>query len=439
MRHMIRLVITAIFLCVLIPAPAFAQEDEDASRIRFAHFVTDVPEIDVYLDEELMVDALEFGDMSSWLDTEPGSYTVSLTLAGESLEDAVLQVVVDVAQGEALSITVIGSAAEGTLETQVLVDDLSEVVEGEARIIFYHAIADAPAVNVLLNGDIFFQGVSFAGDETSSTGIVSADIVANTVMLQINDNSDPDKVLLDLGEVELLAGNSYFIAAVGTLADADYVIFEEAVGIEILSDAGHVRFAHLATGTPQLDFYIDDGLLSTLNLAFTELTEFAALAPGEYTISARAAGSDQDVVEPVTLTLEPGAWFTIAIIGARANNLLSLELLEEDFSPVPDGEIRMSVFHAMIGEGPVNVSASGTLLIQLLGYPRTQGDNDGYESFVIVAGNYDLTVRSTLTGAEIVTLRRARLTAGRQYFMALVLADPPFVYDFIELSEISGE
>lgn len=440
MRRVTRQIFSIIFLCLLTAVPVSGQSDEATTEIRFAHFVTDVPAFDVYLDGEKIADALVFGDISPLNEIEVGSYTLRLVVAGDPPDSAMLQVIVDLteAEDEVITVAIIGTVSLGTLKTQVLVEDFSELAEGEARLVFYHAIEDGPPVNVLLNGDVFFQGVSFAGDGSGSSGHVSADVVANTVNLQVNDHDDGDTVLLDIGEVELLAGHSYFVGLMGTLAEPDFLVIEIPINAEGLENYGYVRYAHLATGTSELDFYLDDDLFVAQSLSFTQITDFVPIPAGEYTILVRPAGGSEDAAQPVTLTLEPGAWFTVAAIGTQVGNLLSLELLEEDFSPVPDGEIRMSIFHAMLGEGPVSISASGTVLIQLLGYPRTQGGNDGYESFVIVAGNYDIGVRSSLTGAEIVTLRRARLTAGRQYFMALVLADPPFVYDFIELSEIGG-
>ncbi|MDG5819634.1 DUF4397 domain-containing protein [Natronococcus sp. A-GB7] len=60
----------------------------DAAFVRVAHFSPDAPAVDIYADEEPLVEGVEFEDVSEYLAVPAGAYTLSVRPAGEDEEVA---------------------------------------------------------------------------------------------------------------------------------------------------------------------------------------------------------------------------------------------------------------------------------------------------------------------------------------------------------------
>ncbi len=86
---------------ILVDAEPLPEDAEaDAAFVRVAHFSPDAPAVDIYADEQPLVEGVEFEDVSEYLAVPAGAYTLSVRPAGE--EEAVASFDVDL---EAESIT----------------------------------------------------------------------------------------------------------------------------------------------------------------------------------------------------------------------------------------------------------------------------------------------------------------------------------------------
>ena len=57
---------------------------------------------------------------------------------------------------------------------QVLVEDYSAIAEGNARVTVFHAIEDAPAVDVLANGNAAITALAYPGTVDDNDGVLYA-------------------------------------------------------------------------------------------------------------------------------------------------------------------------------------------------------------------------------------------------------------------------
>jgi uncharacterized surface protein with fasciclin (FAS1) repeats len=195
--------------------------DEDLVHIRVAHFSPDTPAVDVYVNGELSaIQGLEFPSVTEWIALPAGSYNLAVSPAGTSYDDAAIGPADFNLPAEAwITVAAVGSLADGTLAPAILIEDYSDIESGNARVAVFHAIEDAPAVDVWANGGQIISQLAFPGTLGNNDGLSILDVPAGSYDLQVVPAGATEPVVLDLPGTELAANTNYFVAAVGTLAD----------------------------------------------------------------------------------------------------------------------------------------------------------------------------------------------------------------------------
>jgi uncharacterized surface protein with fasciclin (FAS1) repeats len=214
---------------------------ENTISVRIGQFAPEVEAVDVYLDGEAVLTNVEFGTVSDWIETPAHEYQVTITPAGESVDEALIgPAAFDLIEGS-FTIALVGSPSERTLQAHVIPEDFSEMLQADdTRLTVFHAIEGAPAVDILASGEtpILF-GLAYPGfltpDEQAEAseeeidandGYEIFDVDSGSYALTIVSNEDPATVLIDMGDVELAAGSYYFVAAYGTRDDPQVVVVE---------------------------------------------------------------------------------------------------------------------------------------------------------------------------------------------------------------------
>ena len=139
----------------------------------------------------------------------------------------------------------------------------------------------------------------------------------------------------------------------------------------VAEEPGRLRVAHLSPDTPAVDVAVallapgstepltDPGPDLVTGLSYGDVSEVAALAPGTYAVSVRAAGSGR-AVPPVLSTrieLPPGAARTVTLAGRFAD--LGLGEISDDLSAPPPGATRVRVLAASAEVAALDVSVLG--------------------------------------------------------------------------------
>lgn len=139
-------------LSTVAASPALADEHEDdegggsdapaadQARARVAHASPDAPNVDVYVDGDLVFGDLAYGLVTNYATLDPGTHRVKITAAGD---ESTVAFEGDVAvDGSFYTVAAVGELTQDTFEPLVLRDgDLAL-----ARLV--HASPDAPAVAV---------------------------------------------------------------------------------------------------------------------------------------------------------------------------------------------------------------------------------------------------------------------------------------------------
>jgi len=419
-----------------LAVPAIAQEE---ATFRVAHFSADAGPVDVYIDGEVSLEAVEFGTVSSWMTAPAGTYAVDVAPAGTSINDAVLSTDLSLDAGDTYYTAAVVGFAERPdiypLEVQVIEEDYSTLNPAEARVTVFHAIPTVQPVSVLVDDTTLVSGLGFASlvDEEAD-GIYTADLVAGTYDISVEYTEGTQETLFELPETTLTANRNYLFAATGSPESPELVSVstnpDDLMGEMDMAEEGMaegpatLRVAHLSEDAPAVDVYVD-GETVLEGVEYPALSDFLELDAGTYAVDVAPAGTSiEEAVLSTDVTLTAGQAYTAAAVGLVSRpdiTPLELVLLEEDYSEINPAEARFSVLHASPGAPPVDVLVDDQVFVASLAYPGTLGDNDGFVSFDVVSGSYDIQV--TAAGdpeTVLLDLPATELAPGNQYFIAAI-------------------
>ncbi|WP_285163310.1 DUF4397 domain-containing protein [Shewanella goraebulensis] len=214
-------------------------------------------------------------------------------------------------------------------EGQVLLNDVSS--GSDIRVV--HAVADAPAVDVFLDGsttpaiDMLSFG-NFAGyvniPEDMHTVTVAADA----------DNSV--EVIKD-APVDLMLGYSYSVLAVGSLADDDISPWAFSEHTRRIATEARLNVIHASYSAGNVDVYltptadISDTAPALSNVPFKAASGSLSIAPGDYTVSVTVTGTKTVAIGPLAVSLAANGIYSVAAVDAENDTSMFSVILMDDF------------------------------------------------------------------------------------------------------------
>lgn len=170
-----------------------------------------------------------------------------------------------------------------------------------------HASPDAPPVDIYINDKLAVKNLSY---KSFTEYVPLKSSVYNIKVFPANSTSNPV-----INKNLFIPPNSIFtIAASGLLEDIELLpILDKKVDNKDPSKA-YLRFVHLSPDAPAVDFYIDDKLIFK-NIAFEDITNYIPLAPKNYTIKLKVAGTDNTVLISPNMKLSPNKYYTVYAVG----------------------------------------------------------------------------------------------------------------------------
>ena len=245
---------------LLPPAEAMAAEtqlESEPVHIRVAHFSPDTPAVDVFVNGEAAIQSLEFPNITDWIELPAGTYNLAVAPADAGIDSAAIGPAdFDLPAGAYITVAAVGSLQAGTLKPQVLVEDYSNIAEGNARVSVFHAIEDAPAVDVWANGAAAITSLGYPGTLGNNDGFYTLEVPAGTYDFQVVPSGKTEPVVLDLPGTTLDANTNYFVAAVGTLANPSVQLAATSQAMMMGDEA--------MTGNTIVDIAVNDGRFNTL-------------------------------------------------------------------------------------------------------------------------------------------------------------------------------
>jgi hypothetical protein len=292
-----------IVICALIALvavmPAAAQSGE--AMLRFVHALPGASAIDVYIDGELTLRELDFGEASLYITVSDGSHVVTATQTG--VTTALWQQ--DIPAPASTSQTLIVSSTE-PLGFQAFQDDLNPLALGEARLTALHAIAGGPTVDLILaDGRAVIPSLEY----NLPYGTLDVPVGAYDVAV-VPTGESIENAIIDITTLKLNSGSSYLGIAYGTTSAPQLMLLSAMAmpSIDGSFDGGFVRISHGLSEVGAVDVYANDTLIVP-SLAFEETTNFIPLPTGSYDIAVTAAG-DTTALLTATVAVESGVYAT---------------------------------------------------------------------------------------------------------------------------------
>lgn len=152
-----------------------------------------------------------------------------------------------------------------------------------------HFSPDAPAVNVLVDGEPTLENVSFGDISEFQT------LDARSIDVSIVPASGGDAVLE--ATLDLAADSYHTVLAVGELADIRPLVLTDEMDVDARSldtdDETRVRFVHTSPDAPAVDVRVVDGPTLFENVAFGDAAEYITVDSGSYDLAVVPAGADE--------------------------------------------------------------------------------------------------------------------------------------------------
>ncbi len=323
-----------------------AQIADGYTRVQVLHAAPDAGMVDIYVTApgaELSsptLSAVDFGQNSDPLEITAGDYQVRIT-AKDSMTPVYDSGTVALSAGEDYLLTAIANTGTGSSPVALLAvtDEDTPAVKirdagSQSAIRVVHAVADAPAVDVFLNGSttpavdaLAFK--SFTDYVSVATGDYTATIAADA------DNS---VVVLDNAAFSTMLGMSYSLIAADDTSpfSVPIQILDVEEDRRRVATEAKVRITHASASAGMVDIYVtasnDISEASPLleDVPFGATTSVLKVMPGDYVLQVTAANTKTVAIGPLDLSLAgAGIYGAIAVDNTGGGTPLGVILLDD--------------------------------------------------------------------------------------------------------------
>ncbi len=247
-----------------------------------------------------------------------------------------------------------------------------------------HASADAPAVDVLVDGKAVLENVSFQ----QGSGYLKVEAGGRDVALRV---AGTDTTALQ-ANLTLEEDGRYSVIAQNQVANLELEVLDDTARYN--NGSTDVTVVHAAPTAGNVDVYVtangaDLGQATLSDVPFDANASLADVAMGDYQVRLTGAGSDTVVYDSGSLAIA-GDITAVAVASSRGASPVTLLAWSDSVTPVLDNSAEVRVVHA-VDAADVDVYAGGNKLLDDFSFLDTSG---GYVK--VMAGELDVAV----TGAD---------------------------------------
>jgi uncharacterized protein YgiM (DUF1202 family) len=399
-RHII-LFLMVIASLLALTTNVFAQDD---AGVRFIHAIPGRSAVDVYVNNQLAVADLSFGEASAYISVPVGTLEISATAVGSS--DVLMSQTATVEAGTATSMI---ATSNSTPRFDPIVDDRRELAFGNTRFSIVHGIEDGPAVDVIFLAD----GTAIAEGLAYGASLGTFDVPANVYELAVvPTGGDVSASIADLS-LALSASTTNIVLVYGT-ADAPQALVASAP-TSPNNDSGLVRFAHAVLGAAPVDVIIN-GSLIVPSLAFEAPSEHLTVPAGSHEVSLSINDTE---IASLTLDVITQTAQTVVALGSPADLLVSA--FSDDLSGLNADSALVSIINAIPDSTIDNLTlADGTSIAAGLAF------NSASSSSNIDAGSQAFSMELTVGEDSGTVTIPASMFYGGSYYNILALPGNAF-------------
>ena len=320
-------------------------------RAQVVHAAANAPEVDIYvtapgteLASEQPLATLAYKGSTGQVEVPAGDYQIRITPSGSTTvvfdsgslalaagSDLLISATQNVVTGSSpVSLVVATGAGSATI--------LDAATPAEIRAV--HAVADAPAVDIIANNALtLFDNAAF------KAATDYAEVAAGDYLIDVAADADNSVVVIDDAAITLVAGMRYTAIANNNLANIDLDLIVDTP--RSIATAAQVRIFHASQATPNVDIYVTaDGEITDASPAFSDVpyvtgvlaeTGYVQLPAGDYVVTVTPTGTKTEALETGVLSLAAGEIYTaFAVDGDMAGDAPQLILLDGFVAPAAE-------------------------------------------------------------------------------------------------------
>lgn len=378
------------------PAPSPLPGDPVVSQkatINVVHAATDAPAVDVYLNGQLAVKALDYRKGTGNVELAAGEYKVELRPAGaaattaavytQSISLAAASKTLVVAEGR------LGDVAGSATAFRLQAVPFGTKDPGNVQVRLLHGSPGAPMVDIAAGSSTLINDVRFG--EASAFAKINADLAPKTALgvrpgdaaVDLAFVATPDAAIprgtvltaIAFGEINPLVADNRFFAVSAVQEDSGQLI---DLGVQINDKAPKASFyvVHTSPDAPAVDVVTKTGDPLIRGLAYRAVSSRLEVPGGVYPIEVRPAGQPTAVLSANVKLLPVLSWSVFAhgqvgggVTPDRKLALSALPLAAKDAG----GATRLRVVHAAPDAPAVDVLAGGKAVLTNLAFPRATG------------------------------------------------------------------
>ncbi len=305
----------------------------DQGQVRVVHVAADAPAVDIApVGGDAIVSDLGYGQNSSYLNLDPGSYALEVREAGGT--DAVLTLPpLDLPAGTSTSAFAVGSLADQTFQV-VTGQDAGIPTTAQVRVL--NGSPDAPSMDLVVNGVRLFGNLPFG---------VSSPYITVPVGGQVAEIGQDSPLVVQLVQSGAALADSPVLVetSVPFVADSRSTIVvsntADALEASVVLDSSDVkkkgaqlRVGHLSADAPSVDVAVDgaaakDALLK--DVPYLTVSDYLRVKPGKLDLDVREPGTKTVIADLPALELAKGTNYSAYAIGSPADGTFQVVVLED--------------------------------------------------------------------------------------------------------------
>ncbi|UTR14227.1 DUF4397 domain-containing protein [Salipaludibacillus sp. LMS25] len=154
-RKVLARVVTLLF--IFFTVSRFVLADTNDGKIRFVHTSPDTPQIDVAINDEVVVEGLEYTKASDYIVIPPNEYTLTIYPSGD-YETPLLNTTITIDEDRAYTAAIVHMVEN--LDVNVM-EDTTRATDGMAIIRAANLSPDAPTVSLVVNDVTLFSALPY--------------------------------------------------------------------------------------------------------------------------------------------------------------------------------------------------------------------------------------------------------------------------------------
>lgn len=313
------------------------QPSSEQAAIWVVQGVMDLPNVDIYLNDTLIVPRMAFNAITSRaLPVNAGSYQFSLVQAGQTpeTEGAVLfEEGVTVEAGE--TTILVASGTPEAIGLYIVPQVLDPIEAGKARVVLVNAASGIETADLRVNDVTRVEALETgeAGDEV----ILAEESYEFQVLTE-------GKLIVEATQ-QIRAGYAYTALLLNDTAPGTFkLVFLQGQ----TPPQTRVRLTHVAATVPEVAIYLDDERALTVGISYLESLPFETIPSKTYRVRVVTIGDDPETLLSTNLSLTPNRTVDLVLLGEPPD--LRLLQVDIDTSALTPDTTRLIIVNAIPGE-----------------------------------------------------------------------------------------